>query len=338
MAGAGRAAAPDLSAALAEGAPGFDFFAALRILESARATAPRLGKAARAGEEPLRLGQEPALAFPAASLASFTPAAGSAPAKLAVLLFGLFGSGGPLPLHLTAHALDRRRQAGDSTFTDFCDLLQHRLIALFYRAWADARPQVQHDRPERDRFQLYLGALAGLGLPGLRQRDALPDRFKLHHAGLLGCQSAHLERVQILVRDLLRVPVAVEEFVGGWLELPERLRSRLGAARLGVDAVAGTASFQRQHRFRVRLGPLDLATYAALLPGGERLSRLAALLRLLVGDALEWDLRLVLAAAEVPPLRLDGSARLGWAAWLPTARGRARDADDLVLTPARAPA
>jgi len=334
MAGTDRAATPDLTAALAADAPGFDFFAALRLLECAHPTAPRLGKAARGREQPLRLGQVPALAFPAASLASYTPAEGTAPAKLAVLLLGLLGSGGPMPLHLTVHALDRRRQAGDDTFIEFCDLLQQRLIALFYRAWADARPHVQHDRPEADRFRLYAGAVAGLGLPALRRRDALPDRFKLHHAGLIGCQTAHLERVTILLHDLLRVPVRVEEFVGGWLELPERLRTRLGVAgsRLGADAIVGAASFQRQHRFRVRLGPLDLATYVALLPGGARLERVSALLRLLVGDALEWDLRLVLAAAEVPPARLDGGARLGWTTWLPVAVRR-RDADDLVLTP-----
>ena len=124
---------PDLSTELRDEAWRFDFFAALRLLECARPDAPRLGKAARARQEPLRLGQEPQLTFAAGSLASFVPAA-AAPPALSVLLFGLFGSGGPLPLHLTAYAIDRRRQSGDDTFINFCDLLQHRLIALFYRA------------------------------------------------------------------------------------------------------------------------------------------------------------------------------------------------------------
>jgi type VI secretion system protein ImpH len=318
---------------------GGDFFAALRRVESEHALRPRLGKAARAQDEPLRLTQQPQLAFPTSSVAAFAPAANGGPARLAVLLVGLFGSGGPLPLHLTSHALERRQQAGDDAFIDFCGLLQHRLIALFYRAWADARPQVQHDRPAQDRFRLYLGALAGLGLPALRDRDVLPDRFKLHHAGLLGHQSGHLERAEILLRDLLRAPVQLEELVGSWLDLPERLRTRLGVAgtRLAVDAVVGVASFQRQHLFRIRVGPLDLAAYLALLPGADRLGRLTALVRLLVGDALDWELVLVLAAAEVPALRLDGDARLGWTSWLPDA-ARSRDADDLVLRPALATA
>jgi type VI secretion system protein ImpH len=77
--------------------------------------------------------------------------------------------------------------------------------------------------------------------------------------------------------------------------------------------------------------------YLALLPGGGRLDRLTALVRLLVGEALEWNLVLVLAAAEVPAMRLDGGARLGWTSWL-TEEARSRDADDLMLRPARATA
>jgi type VI secretion system protein ImpH len=339
MAGTDRSAPADLSAELTERAAEFDFFAALRLLESEHAGGPRLGKGARGREERVRLGQEPRLAFPAGSLASYAPAAGGLPPKLAVLLFGLFGSGGPLPLHLTVHAMDRRRHTGDETFIDFCDLLQHRLIALYYRAWADARPHVQHDRPGQDRFRLYVGALAGFGLPALLDRDALPDRFRFHHAGLIGCQVSHAERVVTLVEDLLGVQAELEEFVGGWLDLPERLRTRLGqaSARLGLDAVVGIASFQRQHRCRLRLGPLDLAAYLALLPGGERLERLSALLRLLLGDPIEWDLALILEAEEVPPLRLDGNGRLGWTTWL-ASQSRTQPADDLVLRPVRAAA
>lgn len=327
------------TAELAASPERFDFFAALRLLERAHDDRPRLGKAKRATDEAVRLGQVPQLAFPTSSLAGFTPAEDGRPAKLAVLLMGLFGSNGPLPLHLAVWALERQRHAADTTFLDFCDILHHRPLALFYRAWADARPHVQHDRPEADRFRLYLGALIGLGLPSLQHRDSVPDRFKLRHAGLIGCRVAHPERLSVTLRNLLRVPVGVVEFVGGWLELPERLRSRLGrtGARLGVDAVVGIASFQRQHRFRIRLGPLGLAAFMALLPDGPLHRRLRDLVRLLVGDALEWDLELVLRAEEVPGLRLDGAARLGWTSWLPVAGTRA-DAADLVLRPCRATA
>ena len=202
MAGADRSAPADLSAELSEQAAEFDFFAALRLLEC-RSSPKRRGWARPRGAARSGCGwaRSPSSPSPPAASPATRPVSRGLPDKLAVLLFGLFGSGGPLPLHLTLHAMDRRRQAGDDTFIDFCDLLQHRLIALFYRAWADARPQVQHDRPDQDRFRLYVGALAGIRYAGhARPRRACPIGSSFHHAGLIGCQSGHAERVETLVR------------------------------------------------------------------------------------------------------------------------------------------
>ncbi len=339
MAGADRTAAPALERALADEARSFDFFQVLRLIERAYAHKPRLGKARRGADDPIRLAQRPQLAFPPTDLAAFEPGRNGQPGRLEVLLMGLFGPHGALPLHLTTYALERRDRASDRTFIDFCDIFHHRLLCLFYRAWADARPQVQHDRPEDDRFVLYLGALAGLGTPAMYERDALPHAVKLAHVGLLACQSRHPERLVRLLRNHFRLPVSIEEFIGGWLDLPRNLQCRIGLARarLGVEAVVGARSFQAQHRFRIRLGPLELATYERFLPGGAWLGRLIAAVRNVVGDEFEWDVRLGLKAPEVPKLLLDGRGRLGWTSWLGV-RTQTRAAEDLVLLPARAAA
>ena len=84
---------------------------------------------------------------PSAALASFESRKG-APPRLQVRLFGLFGPNGPLPLHLTEYARERLRLAGDPTFARFCDIFHHRFLALFYRAWAQAQPHVNRDRPK----------------------------------------------------------------------------------------------------------------------------------------------------------------------------------------------
>ncbi len=60
------------------------------------------------------------------------------------------------------------------------------MLSLFYRAWADTQPTVSFDRPETDRFNVYVGALCGLGMPSLWNRDAVPDLAKFHYAGSLG--------------------------------------------------------------------------------------------------------------------------------------------------------
>ena len=65
--------APDPVAALQallEQPESFDFFEALRRIECAWPSLPRLGTAARPADEPVRLGQAPSLAFAPSMLAS----------------------------------------------------------------------------------------------------------------------------------------------------------------------------------------------------------------------------------------------------------------------------
>src|SRR6478609_2460492 len=72
--------------------------------------------------------------------------------RLYVTFGGMFGPQGPLPLHLTEYARDRIINSADPTFARFLDIFHHRMLSLVYRAWADAQPTVQFDRPESDRF------------------------------------------------------------------------------------------------------------------------------------------------------------------------------------------
>lgn len=336
MAGENRTA-PDLVRhlqALAVQPHRFGLFAALRRIECLSRDRPRLGCSARPSEDPVRLGQEPSLAFAPSTLASFAPGAPGRPARLEVLCFGLFGPNGPLPLHLTEYARDRLRHFADPTFARFADLFHHRLISLFYRAWASGEPAVAFDRPESDRFGDFIGSLCGLGLPSLRGRDAMSDLAKLHFAGRLGCPSRPPEGLLAILRSLLGVPVALQEFVGHWLWLPVAGRCRLGetpvSGTLGVSAVLGERVWDCQHRFRLVLGPLTLAEYRGLLPSGPRIAPLVAAVRSYVGLELAWDVNLVLRAGEVPQARLGTSGRLGWTTWLGR-RDPATDAGDLLL-------
>jgi type VI secretion system ImpH/TssG family protein len=161
----------ELFAALARAPGEYDFFQALRRIEAAFPEKPRLGEAARPADEPVRLGQEPSLAFPPASLASATAADGERAARVAVRFFGLFGPNGPLPLHLTEHAREQIRDDGDHGFSRFADIFHHRLLLLFYRAWAKSEPVRMRDRPDDDEFAQHLAALIGLALPTYGDRN-----------------------------------------------------------------------------------------------------------------------------------------------------------------------
>ncbi|OFX21927.1 MAG: hypothetical protein A2V77_20675, partial [Anaeromyxobacter sp. RBG_16_69_14] len=211
----------------------------------------------------------------------------------------------------------RLRNGADPTLARFLDIFHHRMMTLFYRAFADAEPAIAHDRPSSDRFALFVGALFGMGLPSTRERSLIPDRTKLHYAGLLAGQTRNADGLRALVGDLFRVAVQVEQFVGEWVDIPRGNQSQLGRANclLGLDTLLGTRAWLCGGKFRLVLGPLRRDQFEGFLPGTARLEKLAALVRTYAGDELTWDLKLVLAKPEWRPMALGGS-RLGWDAWI----------------------
>ncbi len=311
----------------------FDFYQALRRIECSFPDHPRIGEARRPQDDPVRFGQDPSLAFATATLSAFVPGDSGRPPWLIENFFGLFGPNGPLPLHLTEFARDRLRNAGDRTLVRFLDIFHHRLISLFYRAWAHAQPTVSRDRADRDRFALYLGALIGLAVPSLRTRDSVPDAAKLSFTGLLGRQSRNAEGLESILREFFRVPVKILQLVAHWMLLPETLYTRLGqpeVSQLGRTTVIGSRVWDVQSKFRVVIGPLTAAQYDRFLPGQASYQRLADWIRNYTGIEYKWDCRLVLKRDEVPPLLVGYTGKLGWTTWLGT-RLNDSDADDLVL-------
>lgn len=297
-----------------------DFFMALRRLESMYPDKPRFGQAARPVDEPIRLGQEPSMAFAPSTIADFKVGDNKRPHKLSEFFFGLFGPQGPLPLHLTEYARDRERNEDDPTFRAFADIFHHRLLMLFYRAWANSRPAVSLDRPEPRRIDTYVGSVFGIGAPEFRERDSLPDAAKLHMAGRFAMQTRPAEGVLAILQEFFSLSFQLVEFVGEWLHLSRKDWICLGrpgsAGTLGKDAVIGSSVWNCQHKFRIVCGPLRFDDFSRLLPGEESLVRLRDSVRNYVGFSVDWDLNLVLAGADVPQLNLGKSGLLGLTTWL----------------------
>jgi type VI secretion system protein ImpH len=310
-----------------------DFYQTMRRLECLYVEKPRWGEGLRPIDEPIRLGQEPDLSFAPAPLASFGRDGTSSRYRLSVRLFGLFGPNGPLPIHLTEYARERLRNFGDPTFTRFVDVFHHRFLTLFYRAWAQGQPHVSRDRSSGDRFAGYVGAFLGIRPAEFRRRDTLTDEAKLFHAGALARHVRNADGLANILEHFFAVPVRLEPFVGHWMRLESTERTYLArdGAVLGAGAVVGRQVWDRQHKFRLHIGPLTLRQYESFLPGGSRLRQLAEWVRFYLSFELEWDARLLLKKDEVPALTLDARRRLGWTTWLGK-RSQPADADDLCLS------
>ncbi|TIT32115.1 MAG: type VI secretion system baseplate subunit TssG, partial [Mesorhizobium sp.] len=255
----------------------FDFFELLRRLERRGGL---FGYSGHADREPARLGQHVRLSFSAKDVVEFREAKDKTPARVTIANLGLMGPEGPMPLHLTRWVLDRlsqrwftgadARQTSDTTFVDFVNILQHRMIALYYRAWADAHPAVQVERAVGGRVRAMLEAMAGIGLPGTHNPDL--DAVKLRQAASLAGQVDGPERLTLFLAEAFKVPVQIKEFVATWMTIPASLQTRLAQAYavLGRGATIGPRVFSRQSRIELRVGPLGYEEFKTFLPGGQR--------------------------------------------------------------------
>lgn len=308
-------------------------FHALRVLEGAYQDAPRIGDARRPRDDKVRFGQEAELAFPPSTVRDFKPPKKDEPGRLTNRFFGLFGPHGPLPLHLTEFARSRLRQFRDPTFVAFADMLTHRMMTLFYRAWRSGQPAPSFDRGSKGDVERKVAAIAGYHGESLSEMDALPDLAKRHFAGLLASGPKNAEGLVAMLSAFFGARVRIQEFVGSWLELEQDDRWVLGQrAGLGRTTSIGDKVWTRTDKFRLIIGPVGLEEYRRLLPGGTSLERLRAIVRNYVGDALDWDVNLILRADSVPPAILGQTVQLGQTGWI-GARQQNTDADDLYLEP-----
>ncbi|HKR36457.1 MAG TPA: type VI secretion system baseplate subunit TssG [Steroidobacteraceae bacterium] len=316
----------------------FDFFEALRRVECAWSSSPRLATAARPADEPVRLGQTPSLAFAPTMLESAEATEGGG-LKIRGYFLGLYGPHGPLPLHLTEYVHDRLTNGRDGTLAAFSDIFHHRMLSMFYRAWADARPTVHFDRPDSDQFATYVAALIGLALPALRNRDEWPDRAKLFFAGTLAAGTKTRAGLESILREYLNLPVDVIECVGEWLSITQPERLRLGHRETAVlgTSVLGERVWSMQHKVRIVIGPLDVGDLLQYLPGGASLRRLRAAVMNYLGFEYAWDLQFVVRRQRVPAVRLGQFGHLGWTSWLAPQREGA-DAGDVIIDVADLPA
>jgi len=360
----GRRTDPSVEEMLFESGFQFDFFQAVRLLAQLYPKRKLVGGAAGPADEIVRFSGWPpelermstVLGFPASAIDFILrppePASGKGqfPARMSVLFFGLTGTQGVLPLHYTEMLIERKAaKDSDSVLADFLDLFNHRLVSLFYRAWAKHRLPVVFETGARarggqpDNFTHYIFDFIGLGTDGIRGKMRIPDESLLSYSGLIAQRPHSASALRGILRDYFAVPIEIEQCLGSWYELAENDRSYLAPEmernQLGVGAFLGDKVWNQQDRFRIRVGPVNLTQFREFLPNGEALAKLMEVTRFVVGQALAFDVQVILEKTDVPECRLTGEGekapRLGWMSWLKTDEFQA-DAGDAVFVKAMA--
>lgn len=302
----------------------FDLFRVMRDLERASAEKPRIGDSTTVAEEIVALGQDPFLEFPAANITRVDRTAKGIP-RLYTRFLGFFGPQGALPLNSTVEALGWTTQR-DPSFARFADLFANRFLQLFFRAWSDARPIAQHDRPADDRFSNYVGAFGGIGSAAFAGRDSVNDLSKIPFAGLVASRIKSARRLAQLLRGVLGLDARIIERVGTWLVFEPADRTTLGrnGSALGTDTVLGVRTYSIKDKFRISLKATSFEQYMAMLPNGQIARQIADLVFFYAGHRFEYDVELLLLARQAPSVQLGVSGQLGWTSWV----GQNTEAED----------
>jgi type VI secretion system protein ImpH len=334
MAESDRQTSNSLIGEIASSPYSFNFYRAVRMLEAEFRDYPRVGNSARVGEDFLRFCQIPSLSFAPSTLE------GAEQKEKAFCLFvnflGMFGPNGPLPQHLTEFARDRYRNVHDRTLVRFMDIFHHRMLSFFYRAWAINQKSADFDRPEESRYANYFGSLFGIGMPELRERDSVPDWAKIYFSGRLTAQTRNAEGLEEILEDFFGLPTEIREFTGFWMKIPPENQCRLGESpetgSLGINAIAGAQKYEAQLKFRIRMGPMELADLKRMIPVTDSFKKLKDWVLNYIDQEFFWDLQCVLKARAVPTICLGQDGLLGWTSWLKS-KPFTRDADDPIFDP-----
>jgi type VI secretion system protein ImpH len=327
----------------------FEFFQAVRLLARTFSNRREVGGTARPAEEFVRFSAIPAdgrlsMVFPASAVHDIQKTIDSSyQPRMTVNFFGLSGTWGVLPFYYTDRMV-ARKTAKDETLAAFFDLFNHRLLALFYRAWEKHHPPILYElaaaRGEQpDTFTQSLYDVIGMGTAGLRGRMGIEDETLLFYAGLIAQRPHSASALRGILRDYFSVAVEIAQCIGGWYRLEEADRCYLSEEmernQLGEGAFIGDEVWDQQSRFRIRLGPVGLKRFVEFLPNSRATAKLVELTKYIVGLAIVFDVQVFLRASEVPYCRLDDEGfdapRLGWMGWLKTEEFAA-DAGDAVST------
>ena len=298
----------------------------LRRLAASEPAMPLVGEAQRPQQESFRLGQQASLAFAPRELARVEVQLDSrqrARAHIKLFSLGMLGPNGALPLHFTELVRERVEAKRDNTLADFIDLFHHRAFTHIYRAWAQSQSAAGLDRAGEETFSPYIARLAG-DEPSEVQDSALPPHARWASSAHRVRSARNPEGLVSTLSRFFGVSVQLREYMLQWMPIEAQDRCMLGQPRpssiLGEGAMAGEVVPDRQSRFRLVIGPLDLDGYLRLTPQGSStgkdLPALLEIVRSFIGFEYVWEVELLSRSDAAPQAQLGNGTQLGWSTWM----------------------
>jgi len=313
----------------------FNFFQAVRLIDGIYFSLSDLKHSLPVGyhhpllKENIHFSTSLALKFPATEIEKVLKNSSNSidHYNLQVNFIGLFGQTGPLPEHYTELMIEQAKHKNYGLI-NFLNLFNHRLIALFYRAWERNNVYFTYQRHLKNTFSPTIETN--------KHTNFDKQQLLFYYAGLFSQQPRNAFNLEAILSDYLQLPISVYAFQGQWQTLQtcelSQLSTRPRHNALNRTLFLGKKFYSYQYKVQISVGPLDYDLFQALLPTGKQLKIIAELAKLYLNDTLFFEIKLILKAAAVPgcTLRYKPQSKLAWNTWLST-KPPAYDKQDVIF-------
>lgn len=310
----------------------YSLFSILRYLESSQdISKPLIGETVSPSQDLFRLYQNPSMSFIYKNIDSVSLKNNKL--QIAINEIGLLGANSPLPSHLIEFIFQRKYQYGDGAWASFVNMLQHRVLTMFYRSWMNAQSVLSFENKGANKFSRYIASLAGFAVLDKELPNQYVEYFsKLYFAGYSLQRNRSANNFQDLLSQYFSLPIRIEENIGQWFTLPKEEQTCLGSKKhytLGDGLIMGNKVYDVQTKFRITIGPLALEEFESFFKEGFNSKRLIEWVRFYVGEEHDWDVQLILAKPEIPKFILGDHNKVGLTTWLGSID---KDEDHLIIS------
>ena len=311
----------------------FDFFYGIFLIELTSDKKP-LGYGNQPSEEALQFIHRSDLSFNTGELIDYRADTGTGTDKntyLEVNGFGLTGSEGVLPLHYSEQ-INRQHRLKNTALQDYFNMLNHRSISLFYRAWEKYRFPIQYTRTKRrslknsslcshqkgeqeDTFTRVLNSLLGMNKTASHENPtehSFSKHASLFYAGILSRQHKSASDIEQVLSDYFDLPVTIDTFCGHWERLPVASQTCLPSTDrpqglnndLGGNMILGQQAWSVQNKITITIDCNDYDTFEDFNLDGSGYRACKELISLMLGPHISATLQLQAPRAVMPSLQL----------------------------------
>jgi type VI secretion system protein ImpH len=291
----------------------YSFFQLVRLLERSNPHGAKVGQLGPVENEIVRFRNDTRFVFSTSDISSVET--NGERTTITTAFLGLTGTTTPLSLCL-AEDIVRSDDSEGGNLAAFYDFFHHRVHSLLYRTWSKYRPMSQYEPGGTDHFTHRALCLLGVASGSPVARGALPSFVQLSLAPILVGRVRSARTLELVLKRVFPgVKISIRPFVEHQVVFDKSERIQLGRHHTTItrDFTIGRTVRDHSGRFRIRIGPVTLATSERFRPGGEDFPRLRGLVEHFTRNVLEAEVEIVLDASASPRFRLGSTigARLG---------------------------